>query len=148
MQNSLGNRSENANFEFQQGAWNAEFTTEPQRECEFRVPARGSECRIHYGTTARMRILSSSKGLVMQNSLRNRSGNANSECQQGAWNAEFTTEPQRECEFRVPARGLECRIHYGTAARMRILSSSKGLEMQNSLRNRSGNANFECQQRA
>ena len=32
--------------------------------------------------------------------------------------------------------------HYGIAAGMRISSASKGLEMQNSLRNHSGNANF------
>jgi hypothetical protein len=67
MQNSLRNRSENANFEFQQGAWNAEFTTEPQRECEFRVPARGLKCRIHYGTAAGMRISSASQRSHSQN---------------------------------------------------------------------------------
>ena len=110
------------------------------------------------------------------------SENANLECQ----SAEFTIDSQRnsesgvpehrihykplqQCEFRVPARGLKCRIHLGNAAGMRISSASKGLkcrmhlgnaagmrissaskglEMQNALGKRSGNANFECQQGA
>ena len=96
---------ENAYFEFQRSAWNAEFTRDPQRECEFRVPAKRLECRIHLGSAARMRIWSSSEALGMQSSLGIRSENANLEFQRGAWNAEFTTDPQRECEItrRPPA---------------------------------------------
>jgi len=101
-QNSLWIRSENANSECK----NADFTMDPQRECEFWV----QECRIHYGSAARMQILSTRT----QTSLWIRSENANFECK----NAEFTMDPQRECEFWVQ----ECRIHYGSAARMRILS--------------------------
>jgi hypothetical protein len=85
MQNSLGKRSGNENFECQQGALNAEFTWE---------------------NAAGMRISSASKGLEMQNALGKRSGNASVKCQQGTRNTECTWETQRECEFRVPARGL------------------------------------------
>ena len=99
---------------------------EPQRECEFRVPARGLKSRIHYGTPAGMQISSTSNRPEMQNSLRNHSWNANFECQQ--------------------SMSVKSRIHYGTQAGMILSSASKGLEMQNSIRNRSGNANSECQQ--
>jgi hypothetical protein len=146
MQNSLGKRSGNENFECQQGALNAECTWETQRECEFRVPARDLKCRMHLGNAAGMRVSSASKGLAIQNALGKRSGNANFECQQRGLNAEFTWETQRECEFRVPARGFKCRMHLGNAAGMRISSTSKGLEMQNALGKRSGNASFKCQQ--
>ena len=102
------------------------------------------QCRIHLGNAAGMRMSSASKGLEMQNALGKRSGNANFECQQGGWNAEFTWETQRECEVRVPARDLKCRMHLGNAAGMRVSSASKGLAIQNALGKRSGNENFEC----
>ena len=52
-------------------------------------------------------------------------------------------EPQSD--FGVPAKRLNSRIHYGTAARMRIWSASEALEQQKPLGNRSENATFECQ---
>ena len=54
--------------------------------------------------------------------------NANFDNQRNAWDAEFTREPQRECEFWAPAKRLKRRIHQGTAARMRILSAREVLE--------------------
>ena len=37
-------------------------------------------------------------------------------------------------------------MRLGNAAGMQVSSASKGLEMQNALGKRSGNANFECQE--
>ena len=108
IKNCLRIHNEKANLECQRGALNAELTTDPQRECDFGVPlrihsgvpARRLECRTHYGSTARMRIL---------------------ECQRGAWNVEFSTGPQRGCEFGMLTERLERRIHYRSAAIMRTL---------------------------
>ena len=90
-----------------------------------------------------MRTLSASEGLEIQNPVGSHSDNANFECQQGAWNAEFNREPQRECEFRVAARVWKCRIYDGTTTRT---NASKGLEILNPEGNHSENANFEYQQ--
>ena len=65
------------------------------------------------------------KDLVPRRNSKN-NGNANFECQPNALNTEYIIEPRRECEFRVPAMELKCRIHYRTTAGMRISSAIKG----------------------
>ena len=106
-------------------------------------------------TAAGMRILSASKRLEMQNSLRNAarmrilSASEAWKCRIHYGTAERELCQKRlECriQFRVQAKRLE--IHYGYAAGMRILSASKGALKCRKLWNRSGNANFECQQGA
>ena len=127
MQNLLQIHSENVNLECQRSAWNAEFTVDPQRECECSVPAERVQCRTYYGSSARMRIWSASEALRMRNSLRIHNENANAEFQRSARNAECTTD----CEFGVSATRLECRFSCGSTARMRMLSSSGARAMQN-----------------
>ena len=96
--------SEDANFECPRGACIAEFITEAQRKYEFRVFARRLNSRIHYGSTAEIRISSVCEALEQQNSLRRLSEIANCECPRGACIAEFITEAQRKCEFRMPEK--------------------------------------------
>ena len=84
--------------------------------------------RNHYGTVAGMRMLSAIQTAESQKTLRIHSDNANVDCQPNDRFTENITNPQRECEFGVPAKLSNHRKHYGTSARMRILSASQTLE--------------------
>ena len=147
-QKTLGFHSENANLQNQSNARITENAGFPQRKREIVGPAKRSKHRKHYGTAVRMRILRASQTPESQKTLRNRSENANSEGEPNARITENTTEPQRECEFRRPAKRSNQRKHYGTAAKMRILRASQTPEAQKIRWNHSENAKFDGQPHA